>query len=94
MKNIYFIIGISVSLLLLYLILYNLTNTIYVEGLRGGSSDHNYARSASSDIDKGKTIYPIKTIEILSNKEIFSYLYFLNIIKKSPIIKLIPKVKI
>ena len=56
MKNIYFIIGISVSLLLLYLILYNLTNTIYVEGLRGGSSDHNYARSASSDIDKGKSL--------------------------------------
>ena len=44
------------------------------------------------DIKKGKTKYPIRTIKILSNNGIFSYLYFLNTIKKIPIIKVIPNV--
>ena len=56
MKNIYFIIGISVSLLLLYLILSSITYRICIEGLRGGSSHDNYAHSASSDVDKGKSL--------------------------------------
>ena len=46
------------------------------------------------DIAIGKIIYPIKTIKILLNKLIFSYLYPLNKVKKRPVIRVIPNVRI